>query len=112
MSDTKTPDGGTLTKWKPLEDVVADVRKVLEEDWEWTSNVRCKYVGIRVDMRDGKAILLDRNYVHLPLKDLQRQGCGSCGEYGAPSHNGSKSCESGSIASGGNKSHCTCDTCF
>jgi len=29
-----------------------------------------------------------------------------------PSHDGSKRCESGSIASGGNRSHCSCDTCF
>jgi hypothetical protein len=29
-----------------------------------------------------------------------------------PSHNGSPNCESGSIASGGNRSHCSCDTCF
>jgi hypothetical protein len=29
-----------------------------------------------------------------------------------PSHNGSIRCESGSIASGGNKSHCSCDICF
>lgn len=29
-----------------------------------------------------------------------------------PRHEGSRSCESGSIASGGTKTHCTCDTCF
>ncbi len=29
-----------------------------------------------------------------------------------PSHRGSTSCESGSIASGGKESHCTCDVCF
>ncbi len=29
-----------------------------------------------------------------------------------PSHDGSRGCESGSIASGGNNAHCTCDTCF
>lgn len=29
-----------------------------------------------------------------------------------PSHDGSKLCESGSIASGGNRVHCTCDICF
>ena len=29
-----------------------------------------------------------------------------------PSHNGSRFCESGSIASGGKRSHCTCDMCF
>ena len=30
----------------------------------------------------------------------------------APTHDGSPSCESGSIASGGTKAHCTCDRCF
>ena len=30
----------------------------------------------------------------------------------SPSHNGSKHCESGSIASGGSRAHCTCDFCF
>ena len=29
-----------------------------------------------------------------------------------PSHNGSSLCRSGSIASGGNRAHCTCDACF
>ncbi len=29
-----------------------------------------------------------------------------------PSHNGSRSCRSGSIASGGDRAHCTCDACF
>ena len=29
-----------------------------------------------------------------------------------PSHNGSTMCKSGSIASGGKNSHCTCDMCF
>jgi hypothetical protein len=29
-----------------------------------------------------------------------------------PSHNGSSHCESGSLASGGTRSHCTCDFCF
>ena len=29
-----------------------------------------------------------------------------------PSHDGSRLCESGSLASGGHRSHCTCDTCF
>ena len=30
----------------------------------------------------------------------------------APSHDGSPRCESRSIASGGKRSHCSCDTCF
>lgn len=34
------------------------------------------------------------------------------GDYFGPRHDGSKRCESGSIASGGERSHCTCDWCF
>ncbi len=43
--------------------------------------------------------------------------CGTCenikkdGGFG-PRHDGSTLCESGSIASGGERSHCSCDTCF
>jgi hypothetical protein len=29
-----------------------------------------------------------------------------------PNHDGSRYCQSGSLASGGHRSHCTCDTCF
>lgn len=39
------------------------------------------------------------------------QGCEPPGSF-APSHNGSRMCESGSIASGGDREHCTCDRCF
>ena len=31
---------------------------------------------------------------------------------GGPSHNGSRMCKSGSIASGGTRAHCACDFCF
>ena len=45
-----------------------------------------------------------------------KSSCASCesqrgGQMG-PTHRGSSFCESGSIAGGGNKSHCTCDVCF
>jgi hypothetical protein len=29
-----------------------------------------------------------------------------------PTHNGSAGCRSGSIASGGTRAHCSCDTCY
>lgn len=44
-----------------------------------------------------------------------RRVCPECAEIGGgmgPSHDGSKLCESGSIASGGTRAHCTCDVCF
>jgi hypothetical protein len=40
--------------------------------------------------------------------ECERQAAGSFG----PSHLGSKRCESGSLASGGPKVHCTCEACF
>jgi hypothetical protein len=45
--------------------------------------------------------------------ECSRKECSEC-KYrnNGPSHNGSKNCESGSIASGGDKSHCSCDVCF
>ena len=38
--------------------------------------------------------------------------CDGCRREAGPSHDGSKNCKSGSIASGGTKAHCSCDTCF
>lgn len=40
------------------------------------------------------------------------QFCVACERGDLPSHDGSRMCESGSIASGGTRSHCTCDWCF
>jgi hypothetical protein len=47
-------------------------------------------------------------YPECPTCELIRTKHGGCG----PSHNGSPRCESGSIASGGTRAHCTCSRCF
>ncbi len=45
--------------------------------------------------------------------EMEKSDCPSCKNTGMqPSHTGSRRCESGSIASGGLKSHCSCDSCF
>ena len=52
------------------------------------------------------------------LKELHKQiveACGYCQKYKgqmAPSHFGSAWCQSGSLASGGHRSHCSCNSCF
>jgi hypothetical protein len=43
--------------------------------------------------------------------DPNCQRCKVAGGAG-PSHNGSAGCRSGSIAAGGNRAHCSCDTCY
>jgi len=69
---------------------------------------------------EAEVMASDRYYA--TLKARAENGCSTCRdhlsaidagkEFFAPSHEGSSSCESGSIASGGRHSHCTCDTCF
>jgi hypothetical protein len=39
-------------------------------------------------------------------------GCEQCLDLAGPTHGGSSFCQSGSIASGGHRAHCTCDWCF
>jgi len=56
------------------------------------------------------------------MNEEYKPGCPSCeanwpdGPEGkrvhGPYHNGSIACESGSIASGGDRSHCTCSICY
>jgi hypothetical protein len=45
-------------------------------------------------------------------KSFPESDCKECQEKSPVYHNGSRGCRSGSIASGGWRPHCTCDTCF
>lgn len=74
-------------------------------------------VGDSLANANVKAVLVSPPPPSVTLRP-QDNGCHYCAEIRekhkgfGPSHNGSRSCRSGSIASGGNRSHCTCDTCF
>ena len=56
---------GRFKDWEPLEQVVAQVQKTIDDmkagKWSWAKNWACKYVDIRIDMRDGHAIICNRN---------------------------------------------------
>lgn len=61
--------------------------------------------------------LVDRGFDKLTAKLIAQvvdaECCHSCASNSSgPSHFGSQMCKSGSIASGGTKSHCSCDVCF
>lgn len=43
------------------------------ERWCWPRNADCKYVDIRIDMRDGHFILLDRHLKRISVEQLLRQ---------------------------------------
>ena len=65
--------------------------------------------------RDQWEFIVREAYLARPIgreRDLFPD-CPGCHEEGMhPSHLGSMGCESGSIASGGYKAHCTCRACF
>lgn len=41
--------------------------------WSWAKNMRCKYVTIRFDMRDGAFVLCDKDGNRITLEDLKFQ---------------------------------------
>lgn len=43
------------------------------KDWTWVRNSRCKYVSIRIDMRDGAFVLVDRGGERISLEHLKYQ---------------------------------------
>ena len=54
-------------KWEDnvFEDIIPTVKetlnKVKNREWCWTQNWNCKYIDIRIDMRDGGACLFGRD---------------------------------------------------
>lgn len=69
-----------------------------------------KSISPKGAISDGLRVALDW---YMRTSDIHPD-CPTCndGESFKPTHSGSSRCKSGSIASGGNKAHCSCDTCF
>lgn len=59
-----------LPKWIPFEERVKQIRQLLASQWNWSFTNRCKYISIKIDTRDGHAILLDRDGKAIELKDF------------------------------------------
>jgi hypothetical protein len=47
-----------------------------------------------------------------PYKSFPESSCAECRQKSPVSHNGSRLCRSFSIAAGGHRTHCSCDTCY
>lgn len=50
-----------IPRWDKFDDVVSIVRAAVAKKWQWTKNFRCKYITVRIDMRDGGCIIMDRD---------------------------------------------------
>ena len=65
-----------LNKWHKIEELYPLMQLVISlitGKWSWARNMRCKYINIRIDMRDGGFVLLNRDRERLSTKDLQYQ---------------------------------------
>ena len=57
-----TPEEKTaMNRWDQIEDFLETYHKMLARKWSWASKMDCKYIELRIDMRDGGCIIADRN---------------------------------------------------
>lgn len=66
-----------MSEWHPIERALAVVQKARTGEWQWPMNYRCKYIGLRVDMRTGSCVLTDRDGNPITFEELENQSCGS-----------------------------------
>lgn len=43
------------------------------KEWTWLKNSQCKYVSLRVDMRDGAFVLMNRGGERITIEQLEKQ---------------------------------------
>jgi hypothetical protein len=63
-----------------IDEVISFIKKATEgglfnmnKPWKWTRNSLCKYIELRIDMRDGGFILKNDRGERISLKQLQYQ---------------------------------------
>lgn len=67
-------------KWIPITEVMevlAESKSETPDSWHWGANTRCKYLNIRLDMRDGHCLIYDRNNNPITLEQLRYQYSGT-----------------------------------
>ena len=59
--------------WDDIRDVLPVLKKSIAGEWNWGRNRKCKYIEVRIDMRDGKCIIKDRHGNRINPEDLRHQ---------------------------------------
>ena len=59
--------------WDSIDDVIPIIKASRESKWSWVRNPRCKYIELRIDMRDGGCIIRDRNGTRIDPTELTYQ---------------------------------------
>lgn len=60
--------------WDKLKDVgEAVVEAINDKEWTWIKNWNCKYVSMRVDMRSGHCVLVNKEGKRISIDQLKYQ---------------------------------------
>lgn len=70
-SDDKPVD--LTNRWDSIQDFITVLQAARSGQWHWPMNTRCKYVELRVDMRDGGCIIKDREGKRITPAELAYQ---------------------------------------
>ncbi len=63
--------------WIPLTQVLEVIDAAKHGKWCWSGNSPCKYVEIRIDMRDRHCLLKDRDGKPISIEELRYQHPGT-----------------------------------
>lgn len=64
--------------WDHIDEVLPVLEAARAGKWTWQANSRCKYLELRIDMRDGGCIVKDREGDRINPADLARQAHDTC----------------------------------
>jgi hypothetical protein len=70
---TEHRDRHAAPEWHHLDDVLAILKRMEAGDWAWMNNPRCKYLTLRLDMRDGGCLIRDRYGNRIDPTELAKQ---------------------------------------
>lgn len=59
--------------WHHLSDVLPTLKAASRGHWTWYNNFRCKYIELRIDMRDGGCIVRDSKGERIDPETLRKQ---------------------------------------
>ena len=56
-----TKERSAMNLWDKFEDFLKVYSAMKKNEWLWIRNTECKYVELRIDMRDGGCIIMNRD---------------------------------------------------
>lgn len=64
--------------WEPCGPIFDALKQTIEDSknfkwhWAYTFESECKYIDIRIDMRDGHCLLFNRDHEQIDLEDIRK----------------------------------------